>query len=253
MFEKLDDYLVNIYMNQELNDDFIIFKRNDKNNYTIRGFLNQNDAYMLIRKDNKFGLRVNGQQYKFFYSRERFINTQSFIDIVENDIEYDEEELIEKYKDIEYVVVGEYDQQTERGQTISFLVNKSSYLVTDYFKVYEDKSKVIVSYDEDLLNTDELTKLHVLNPIIPNFDIATLKKDSIVVVVSDSFHENFCIKENMKDMEDLVLRQNVVRRMSNEAVEADRRSYTIIRDFDECAERINEIIKQRYGNDTDGR
>lgn len=256
MLEKLDEYLVNIYMNQELDNNFIIFKMDNKNKYSIRGFLDlndSNDAYMLFRKNNKFGLNVNNGQYKFFYSREKFINSQDFRNIIENDYEYDEDELIEKFKDVDYVVLGEHNKQTGNGQTISFLVNKSSYLVTDYFRLYENKQNVSVSYDQELLNTEDLTKLHILDPVIPNFNIATQKKENIKVLVSDSFHENFIIKENMKETSDLCLRKSVVQKMSNEAVEADRRSYTITRDFDECAKKINEILNQRFGNDLESR
>lgn len=253
MFEKLDEYLVNIYMNPDQNSDFIIFKMNNKNDYSIRGFLSSDDAYMLFRKNNQFGLKVNNDQYIFLYSREKFVDSQDFRTLVENTSEYDEDELSEKFQNVDYVVLGEHNQQTGDGQTISFLVNKSSYLVTDYFRIYEDKSSVLASYDEDLLNIDELTKLHILNPIIPSFNIAKQKKDAIVVMVSDCFHENFIIKENMKDTDDLAFRKSIVQKMSNEAVEADRRSYTIIRDFDECAKNVNKIITQRFGDDLESR
>ena len=83
MFEKLDEYLVNIYMNQESDNAFNIFKMNDNNNYLLGGLLDSNDAYMLHRKNNKFGLKVNNGQYTFFYSREKYINTKNFEDIIE--------------------------------------------------------------------------------------------------------------------------------------------------------------------------
>lgn len=253
MFEKLDGYLVNIYMNLELDSNPIIFKMDNNNSYSIRGFLDSNDTYMLFRKNNKFGLKINNGQYKFFYSREKFINSQDFITILENDSEYDEDELRKTFKDVDHVILGEYDQQSGIGQTMSFLVNQSSYLVTNYFKIYKDNSNISVSYDKDLLNSEELYKLHILNPIITNFNIATQKKENIVVLVSDNFHENFIIKENMKDTNNLFIRKSVVKKMSNEAVEADRRSYTIIRDFDECAKKLNKILHQRFGNDSDAR
>lgn len=254
MFEKLDEYLVNIYMNQEVENNFNIFKMVSKNNYSIGGFLeDSNDAYLLYRKDNKFGLKVNNGQYLFFYSREKYINSQGFKDILENDSECDKDELRDKFKDVECVTLGERDEKTGNGQKMTFLVNKSSYLVTSYYRIYEDDSNVSVSYDKDLLNLEELAKLHIFNPVIPNFNIAKVKKENIVLLVSDSFHEYFIIKENLKYTSDLFFRRSIVKKMSNEAIEADRRSYTIIRDFDECAKKLNEILNQRFGNNFEGR
>lgn len=253
MFEKLDEYLVKIYMNNKFNNDFIVFKRNAKNNYIIKGFIDSNDAFMLYRKNNELGLKANNGNYTFIYSREKFINSEIFKNLIDNDYEYDEEELIEKYKDVDYVYVGEYDKQTGTGQNISFLVNKSSYLVTDYYRQYEDNNNVLASYDKDLLNSEALSKLRMENPIIPNFNIASQKKDNIIVLVSNNLHENFFIKENMKETNNLFLRKSIVKKMANEAVEADRKSYTIIKDFDECAEKLNDSLKQLFNNNLDAR
>ena len=69
MFEKLDEYLVSIYMNQELDNNFFIFNMKNKKNYSIKGFLeDSNESYSLYRKDNKLGLNVNNGQYMFLYS-----------------------------------------------------------------------------------------------------------------------------------------------------------------------------------------
>ena len=101
MFEKIEDYITRIFYEQSPDNDFDIFAT-VKNNFSFGGFLKDSgEAFSAYKKDNKVGLKVDNGKYIYIQTREKFVESDDFQDVVENDPLFSEEEFKEKFKDVE--------------------------------------------------------------------------------------------------------------------------------------------------------
>ena len=253
MFEKIEDYITRIFYEQSPDNDFDIFAT-VKNNFSFGGFFKDSgEAFSAYKKDNKVGLKVDNGKYIYIQTREKFVESEEFQDVVENDPLFSEEEFKEKFKDVEYVSIWETDKESGTTQKISYLVNKSSYLVTEYFKIFEDYSNIGVTFDDDHLNASELINLAIADPVIPGFDITNLKGKKLVILVPEKLHSKYIIKNNNQEIENLFFRKSLIKKVANEAIDADKKSHMILTDLEECKTNLEQILKEKFNDSFEGR
>lgn len=251
MFEKVEEYITQIFYEQSPDNTFDIFAT-VKNNFSFGGFLQSTgEAFLAYKKDNKIGIKVENGKYIYIQTRQKFVDAEEFQDVVEHDPVYSERDFREKFKDVEYVSIWETDREAGTTQKLSYLVNKSSYLITEYFKVYGDYSNLGITLDDDFLNSRELINLAIADPVIPGFDITNTQGKKIVVLVPEKLHTKYIIKDNDQNMDNVFFRKAIIKKVANEALEADKQTYTIATDLEECKINLQEILQEKYKDSDD--
>lgn len=244
MFEKADEYLLKIFMNESSENNFNIFASN-AGKCSLGGILPETgDAYALYKKENKLGLQINKGKYIFIQNRTKFINSKEFEFMLENDEELDEDELKEEFNNVDCVSFWETDTENGTRLKISYLVNKSSYLVTEYYKIFDNFENLSLEFKDQLLNLSTLKELGLSKPFDTSFDVS---KNKIWCIVSENLHNNYYIKQNSEEITNLFLRKSLVKKATNESVESDIKSYMLSKDSHECIENIKSSLEGRFG------
>lgn len=254
MFEKADEYLLKIFMHESSDNNFDLFAQKGEN-FSLGGILPETEeAYALYKRNNRIGLKIDNGKYIFIQTRTKFIDSDEFENLLENDEEQDEEKLRAEFKDVDYVTFWETDAENGTRLKIAYLANKSSYIVKDYYKIFDNFENISVSFKDHLLNSNTLTKLKLSEPYDPSFD-ATQKdmaRKKIVCIVSETLHNNYYIKQNLEEMTNLFLRQSIMRKVTNESVESDIKSYMLSSDIFDCIENVKKALESKFGNDALG-
>lgn len=253
MFEKAEEYITRIFYEQSPKNEFNIFAT-VKDDFSIGGFLQETgEAFSAYKKDNKIGIKVENGKYIYLQTREKFIDAEDFQDVVEHDPVYGEEDFRDKFKDVDYVSIWETDKEAGTTQKLSYLVNRSSYLVTEYFKIYGDYSNLGLTLNDEFLNSRELINLAIADPVIPGFDITNTQGKKIVMLVPEKLHTKYIIKDNNQDMDNVFLRKALIKKIANEALEADKQSHTIVADLEECKDNLQSILQEKFEDSFEGR
>lgn len=253
MFEKAEEYIARIFYEQSPKNEFNIFAA-VKDNFSIGGFLQETgEAFSAYKRDNKIGIKVENGKYIYLQTREKFVDAEDFQDVVEHDPVYEEDEFREKFKDVDYVSIWETDKEAGTTQKLSYLVNKSSYLITEYFKIYDDYSNIGITLDDEYINSKELINLAIADPVIPGFDITNTQGKKLIVLVPDKLHTKYTIKDNNKDMRNVFFRKSIIKKVANETLEADKQAHTIVTDLEECRSNLQAILQEKFDDSFEGR
>jgi len=253
MFEKAEEYITQIFYEQSPKNEFNIFAA-VKDDFSIGGFFQETgDAFSAYKKDNKIGIKVENGKYIYLQTREKFVDAEDFQDVVEHDAVYGEADFREKFKDVDYVSIWETDREAGTTQKLSYLVNRSSYLVTEYFKIYSDYSNLGITLDDEFLNSRELINLAIADPVVPGFDITNTQGKKIVILVPEKLHTKYIIKDNNQDMDNIFFRKALIKKIANEALEADKQSHTIVADLEECKDNLQSILQEKFDDSFEGR
>ena len=236
IFDKANDYIFQIFSNQDIPNDFKILGKYKKAS-TLGGYLNNGDAYLLV----KIGLRINNGTYSFIQQREKITDSREFQEIFEYDERFSEEDLRNSFKDVEFVQFFENDSKQNTSLKLSFLVNKSSYILYDYYNQYSKNDYNEASLKLKYINAVDFIKLGLVTPTNNEFNIQNNKKN--IFIIPDSHHKLFDIDFNSEELEHDFLRKKFIEKIYASVLEADRNSYILSDDFTCCIDTAKKNIE----------
>lgn len=251
IFDKANEYLFQIFSNQDTPSELKILG-NSGNANTLGGFLNNGDAYLLVNGNNKVGLRINNGKYSFIQKREKITNSHEFNEIFEYDEMFSEEDLREAFKDVDFVEFIEEDKDNNSSIKLSYLVNKSTYILYDYFNQFSKTDYNSASLKINHINAVDFIKLGLLTPTNDDFNIQN--KQNNILLVPDSHHKLYDISFNEQELESELLRKSFIDKIYASILEADKNSYIFNEDFSCCIDSAKKSVdNQNLAKDLDER
>lgn len=256
-FKKAGDYLFRIFSEEEEGKDFHLFFSSDKIGFA-GGFLNDSEntsedtnrgTYSLIKNGNMCGLKIGNGKYIFLQSRMPFVQVPKFQDIFEDD-EIGQEQFREDFKDVQYVEVFESDKENNSTRKISYLINKSTQLLLEYYHIDQNYDNIDCDLNEEYLNLSYLYMLKVHKPSNPSFDI--MKSEKTLLIIPDNYHILFDMHDNGKTIQNPLFRQNIVKKVYSEILLAERASLFFQKDFKDCFSSIETTINNKFGKNSEG-
>ena len=251
IFDKAEEYLFDIFANQEIPQEFQICS-NSKKLSTLGGYLDNGDAYLLKKGKNKIGLRINNGKYSFIQHRQKLINAPEFQYIIENDEYITAEDFRNLFKDVDYVQFIECDQDINLVQQLSYLVNKSTYVLINYFNQSSPDDRNSATLNSDYINAISFFKFKLSSPANPFFDIRNL--DNITLFISENHQSLYDITLNDEDLENENLRIKFINKIYSTIIDADKNSYILKDDLSYCIDSVSQKIEnENSDNELDDR
>ena len=244
IFEKAKEYLFKVFFTENEENDFNLFFEKNGMNY-VGGFLKPDykEAYTITKKDDLLGIKID-DDYIFAQNRIKFVNSPLFKSLVENMDESEASSIIDKFKDVEYIQFFESQKGEPAVTSLSYLSNKSSYLLTEYYTVYEDLSRLSVSFISDFFTVQMLSKLNLDVPVNPDFSIFD---KNIFMLVSDPMHKLYKMDENGINLDDNKSRKLFLQKIYNDIIDAERSFSTLGKDSKECIETVKTMLIKKFG------
>ncbi len=247
IFNKVNEYLFEIFKSEEKNN-FNIYKA-DKFSTTIGGFIcDNNDSYLVNKTSNYIGIKISDNKYLFTQKRNKFINEKRFKSFIENDSDFNSEEYKNKFKDVDFVEIFESDKKTGEITELSYLVNKSSYLLIKYKNINKNNC-ISASISKVALLGSSLQKLGLDSPANENFDICKMS-NKFEILVPTIQHYIFAMYYKNREIKNLDLRAKFIKSLYSYVLNADRNFYMVKNDLEDCIEQVKSNIEKSYGGNT---
>ncbi len=239
IFKKASDYLTSIFIAEIDGSDFNLYSSNDKLEIIGGNIKDTGESYFLSKSNKRIGLKINNGSYIFIQSREKFADTTLFKKLSKKDNKLNSK----VFDEVEYVEFFESNKNNNTVTKIEYLVNKSSYLLIGYYKMFEDYNQSISILDQFLLSKT-LKKLGITEPQNPYFDVRSNK--NIMLLIPDNFHLLYEIKANGKNLDNLFFRKSLIKKVNCEMLDADVRFYSLSDESKDCIDLTHKNIQSKF-------